>query len=139
MPLTESTHNNSEVFGTSTGTMIDFGTYTSIDRLRLRDSSHDGDIYSTAGTIPYDQPNLISITATSGNTQAYQGSTAIISTTNEHAHFDLSASVGIGGASFVGRRFHGYIGEFIVYSKVLNATELSQVWQYLSAKWGIDL
>jgi len=137
--IPESAHNNSEIFGTSTGTMIDLGTFSSVDRLRLRDTSHDGDLYSTTGTIPYDQPNLISITATSGNTQAYHGNTAIISTTNEHAHFDLSASVGIGGASFAGRRFHGYIGEFIVYSKVLNATELNQVWQYLSAKWGIDL
>jgi hypothetical protein len=29
--------------------------------------------------------------------------------------------------------------EIIIYNRVLNSTELNQVWNYLSAKWNISL
>jgi hypothetical protein len=134
----ESGHNNSEVFGTGTATMIDFGNYSINNRIRLRDTSNDGDIYATANDVPFDSSHMITITVTSGNTTAYNGTNNIISTTNEHSHFDLTGSVGICGTTYGGREFWGDLGEVIVYDRVLNSSELNQIWQYLAQKWGVS-
>lgn len=131
-------YNNSEIFGTATTAIIDFGSYSVDNRVRLRDAGNDGDIYSAAGDVPYNNAHMITVTATSGNTSVYNGTTNIISSGNEHCHYDLTGSVGVCGTSYSGREFNGDVGEVIVYDRVLNSTELNQLWQYLAQKWGVS-
>jgi len=39
----------------------------------------------------------------------------------------------------LGLFFNGKVGEFIVYNRVLSASEITKVEQYLAAKWGVTL
>lgn len=43
------------------------------------------------------------------------------------------------GAQSGGSNFNGYIGEIIIFNKILPASDIDLVEEYLSAKWGIDL
>lgn len=134
----ESGYTNSEVIGLSTTQMIDFGNWSLDNRLRLRDTTHDGDGFSADGDVPFDQAHMISITSMSGNTSAYNGSRNILSSTSEYFHMALTSSVGIGGANQTGRRFKGHLGEVIVYNRVLSSSERNSLWQYLAQKWGVN-
>lgn len=57
--------------------------------------------------------------------------------TNTNATDLVMTSLTIGNTNTSGNRFNGLIAEIIVYSKLLTASEINQVGNYLQAEWGL--
>jgi hypothetical protein len=81
---------------------------------------------------------LISVVydSTAANSVAYLDGTARTPTSGGFSQPTLS------GTHYIGSRagsfpFNGYIGEILVYSKTVSATERAKITQYLGKKWGI--
>ncbi len=139
---------NSEIFGTATGTMIDVGNFFQDERLRLRDTESNGGsggddgfsgVYSGDDTLPFGT-HLITIEASAAGTLASSDGMEIINTPGAFSHFDLnSSSLQIGGANFAGREYVGNIAEFLVYDRLLTSSELGQIQVYLDRKYDLGV
>lgn len=129
--------NNSEILGTNTTQMIDVGTWTQSQRLRLRDAGHDGDVMSAPGSVPSGKRILVAQALPSG-TSAWSDGLQIISAPGDHLHNDLTGAFGIGGAFFNGREYIGNLAEVLIFDRVLSADELNAVGYYFESKYGLD-
>ena len=83
---------------------------------------------------------LISIVyeSTAANSVAYLDGTALTPSSGSFSQPTLS------GTHYIGTRaggfpLNGYIGEILVYSKTVSATERAKITQYLGKKWGITV
>ncbi len=138
---------NSELFGTSTGTMIDVGRTAQDARLRLRDTYSNGGtggadggggISSADDTLPFG-PRIVTVFARNdGSTTALADGVTILDTPDSYAHYPLNANLGIGWALFGTRGFIGNLAEVIVYDRVLSYDELQSVGLYLERKYELD-
>jgi hypothetical protein len=128
---------NNEIFGTSTGNMVDVGTWTPSgtqnERLRLRQT---GSAFSAAHTVPLG-PNLIAIQGDSTGTRAWRNGTPIINDAGSFFHWAMNSNMGVGGSGFPGREYDGQLAEMIVYDRALSDLELNSVGFYLQQKYGL--
>jgi len=127
---------NNEILGTSTGRMIDIGTWTPSgaqnERLRLR---YDGDnAFSAAGDLPVGW-HVLAVAADAGGTQAYVDGMAVIDTAALVQHFDLDSVLRIGGTNMDSRSFDGALAELMIYDRALSAYEIATVNNYLASKY----
>ena len=83
---------------------------------------------------------LISIVyeSTAANSVCYLDGTALTPTTGSFSQPTLSGTHWIGSRAG-GFFLNGYIGEIIVYSKTVSATERASITKYLGKKWGITV
>jgi len=138
--------NNSEMFGTSTGNMIDVGDFFQSERLRLRDSQSNGGtggddgfagIYSGDGSLPLGT-HMLTVQGLASDTVAWAEGTEILNRSGNFFHYDLTGNVGVGGAFLNGREYIGQLAEVLVYDRALNPLELHVVGSYLGAKYGLQ-
>lgn len=136
---------NSEIFGRSTGLMIDFGSFFQQQRLRLRDTVNGGPgddgfsgYYSGTGSVPFGN-HLISLRATGAGTFAEREGTTILNRPGQFAqHYDLSSgNVQVGGANFTNREYIGDLAEILVYDREVNRYEYNATGYYLQDKYGL--
>jgi hypothetical protein len=125
---------NSEVFGTSTGNMADVGTYTSSQRLRLRQGSN---VFSAPGSVPTGS-NLLAMEGGGGGTRAWRNGTPIISTGGTFFGWGMDSNLGVGGANFGGREYIGDLAELVVYDRALSDLERNAVGYDLQQKYGLS-
>lgn len=126
---------NSEIFGISTGQMVDIGSYSSNLNLRLRNNTYN--VYSASGTFNLKTNYILIVTFTGASTWARVNNQEIINQNSTiYFSFDLTKDVGIGATNFNSREFYnGYLNEVIVLNRVLNEEELVEVNNYLKRKW----
>jgi len=135
---------NSEMFGTGTRNMIDVGTYFQSERLRLRNSQTGGpgddgfnSIYSGNGSLPTGT-HILTVEGLGSGTVALADGLEILNRSGSFFHYDLTGSVGIGGALYGGREYIGNLAELIVYEGALSDWQLNHVGGYLEQKYGLD-
>ena len=128
---------NLEMFGTSTGKMVDYGAYNRLSRLRIRNSPNNS--YSAANTVSINNWHIGSIRYNGTNTTAWNNNTQILNESNNRFGWDINASFDIGAANFNGRSFTGNIAEIILFSSALNSAQRIIIENYLSAKYGLSL
>ncbi len=136
---------NSEVFGTTTGTMIDLGSFFQTERVRLRDNVNGGPgddgfngIYSGDGSAPFGS-HIITVEAIlGGGTNVLLDGSLILSDPGSFSHFDLATALGIGGANFNGREYNGDLSEVLVFDRLLSDAERNDVGFYLASKYGLQ-
>ena len=127
---------NNELFGTSTASMIDVGNWSQNQRLRLRDEGYDGAIFSGVNSLPTGSHVLTVLGHTEG-TAARRAGYQLIDATAKHAHYALTANVGIGGANFATRESIARIAEVVVYTTALSRADENTVGYYLGQKYGL--
>ncbi len=131
--------NNNELIGTGTNAMIDVGTFSQSQRLRLRDDtpSGDGNIYSGAGTFPTGT-SLLTVRALSpAGTVAERNGAPLINDSGSFQHFAMGSNVQVGGANFGSRAYRGDLSELLVFNRALTNTELNDVGHALQQKYGV--
>ena len=128
----------SEVIGTDTGHMLDFGTWTQNHRLRVRNDTVN--VFSGWNSVRYDRAHVLTVMGSSGNT--------VLNTRNGGESMQLNVATTAFQwpmtALYVGlchnlpnRSYEGDMAELIVYNRALSADELDSVGMYLQAKYGI--
>jgi len=128
---------NNEILGAASDRMMDVGTWSGSQRLRLRDEDHDSNAFSPAGSVPPGEHILV-VQALPSGTLAWSDGGQIISAPGDHQHYAMTGNLGIGGAFFNGREYVGNLGEVLVYDRVLNADELNAVGYYFTSKYGLN-
>jgi len=127
--------NNSELFGTSTGRMIDVGSFSQSERLRLRQDADN--IYSGTGTLPLGD-HILAIQADANGTRAWSSAGLLFDAPGLFQHYTLNGvNLGIGGAFFDGREFIGDLAELLVYDRALNPAEINAIGSYLGSKYSL--
>ena len=93
----------------------------------------------TSGSIPLNKPHILTAVHNTANS-FFRISGVQIATGNAGINnMGSSTRLGGGGCTSVGDSFYGYIGEFIIFDRVLNAKEYLDVETYLSKKWAIKI
>jgi len=129
--------NNNEVFGVSTAGMMDVGNFSQSQRLRLRNSPPDTNLYSGAGTLPTNSPSLVAVQASASSTQAQLNGNSLISSSANAQGYAIGTNFQVGGANFDSRSYQGTLSELLVYNRTLTAPELNDVGYSLQQKYGI--
>ena len=97
----------------------------------------------TSGSIPLNKPHILTAVHNTANSFfriiGVQIATGNAGSNNMGSSTRLGGGGGVGGCTSVGDSFYGYIGEFIVFDRVLNAKEYLDVETYLSKKWSIKI
>lgn len=91
-------------------------------------------------TLSTSTAQLISIVyeSTAANSVLYLDGTALVPTAGSFSQPTLSGTHWIGTRNG-GFPINGYIGEILIYSKTVSASERSRITQYLGKKWGITV
>lgn len=91
-------------------------------------------------TLSTSTAQLISIVyeSTAANSVLYLDGTALAPTSGSYSQPTLSGTHWIGTRNG-GFPINGYIGEILIYSKTVSASERSKITQYLGKKWGITV
>lgn len=86
-------------------------------------------------------PNIHTVTFQSGGKLRYQlnNNTATEGTTRSGYDNSVATGLAIGGSNPSNMSLDGFIAEIIIYNKVLSASQITQINQYLSRKWGITI
>jgi hypothetical protein len=126
---------NSELLGTSTGAMLDVGTWSSSERLRVRNGGTG--LFSAPDSVPTGF-HILQVGGGAGGTRAFRESIPIISSSTAAFDWAMNASFGIGGANFSGREYIGDLAEVVVYDRALTADEANAVGHALSRKYGLN-
>jgi len=126
--------NNSEIFGTSTGNMVDVGQWSQSWRLRLRQGNNT---FSGNNTLPAGS-HLLAILGDTNGSFAWREGTQIINSTNQHFHWAMNPDLYVGGANFGGREYIGDLAEVIVFDRQLTDWETNKVGYYLAEKYGFQ-
>ena len=134
MSYTTQTQNN-EVFGPSTGSMIDVGTWPPGRQWSLRIRQGEN-LFSANNTVP-SGANLLALLGDAAGTKASRNGTGVIDSADKRFHWGMNANLGIGGATFSGREYIGDLAEVVVYPRALNRYEQNSVGQYLQEKYGL--
>ncbi len=129
--------NNNELAGTGTSSMIDVGTYSQSQRLRLRDAGHDGDVYSGDDTLPTGADHLLAVRSLPTRTQAYANGMVLFDAAGKYQHFPIGSDYQVGGANNDGRSYLGDLAEIAVFNRALSDAELNDVGYHLQTKYGI--
>jgi len=124
---------NSEIFGTGTGNMVDVGNWSSAWRLRLRQGDNT---FSAANSLPAGS-HLVAIQGDAAGSHAWRNGANIIDSTNKHFHWAMNANLGIGGAEFAGREYIGDLAEVLIYQGTPNRYEFNNTSAYLQDKYGL--
>lgn len=129
-------NNNSEYFGTNTGSMLDVGTWMGGQRLRVRNGGSE--VYSPLGSVPTSADTVLFVNGNgSGVTATRNGATIIDNSATSAFGYSLGTGVQVGGANFVGREYVGDIAEMIVYDRQLNSYELNELGYALQTKYNL--
>ena len=133
--------NNSEIIGTSTALMIDFGIVSSNNiRLRSQVSGGDRNITSANGTVIYGTPHIITVTDDGNDDMnVWVDGTQVLTSALSAFDWDMNNDLGIGYAISVtsgGREFQGYMSELALYSRVLPLSQIKQLESFYYTKWG---
>jgi hypothetical protein len=96
---------------------------------------------ASGGSAATNTPRLLAYTFNGQSSAGLRlNGTALAGTTGTTTSNDAGLVVGIRRISAANSLpFDGQIGEFIVYNRVLSASEIATVEQYLSRKWGMTL
>ena len=125
---------NSELFGFSTGAMVDFGTWDRVNRIRIRNGSTDS--YSTSGTYNTGQWAIGAVAGDAGATRAYRHGDKIILNASNSLGWSTT-SLGVGWAfTHVDRSYQGDLVEMVVFGSKFTDDEVAQVEGYLAHKYG---
>lgn len=133
IPQTQS--GSSEIFGTGTSYMIDFGSGAWYNRVRLRQSDS---LFTADGSVPYDTPHVFMACSDTNGTYAYSDGVLIANTTTNFFHYSLNAPLGVCWSTYGGRDYHGDIAELILYDSKLSAKDHNTMGYYLAKKYAID-
>ncbi|MFC1805949.1 PEP-CTERM sorting domain-containing protein [Planctomycetota bacterium] len=129
---------NNEIFGPSSGAMVDVGRWTPSgnqdERLRVRNGGTS--VFSAAGDIPRG-PNLIAVQAHASGTRAWNNGGAVIDAPTKAFDWAMNTNMQVGGANFSTRTFHGNLAELAVYDRELNPFELNAVGYSLQQKYSL--
>ena len=93
----------------------------------------------TSGSIPLNKPHILTAVHNTANS-FFRINGVQIATGNAGSNImGSSTRLGGGGCTSVNDSLYGYIGEFIIFDRVLNAKEYLDVETYLSKKWAIKI
>jgi len=135
----------SEVFGRSTGNMIDFGTFKAPNdfnfpnRIRFRNAPSVTEEISAQGSVIYGTPHIITITqgTTLSSLNVFNESTQILTNAFNVFVWAMNVNLGIGKSLDAGSRsYHGDISEIIIYPGVFSTKNRLRILAYLTSKWG---
>lgn len=94
---------------------------------------------SAPGLIPLNKPHILTAVHNTANS-FFRINGVQIATGNPGSNImGSSTRLGGGGCTSVNDSLYGYIGEFIIFDRVLNAKEYLDVETYLSKKWAIKI
>jgi len=132
----------SEVIGSDTSHMLDFGSFIASHRLRVRNGAVNA--YSGqnngANSVRYDRPHILAVVGSGGGTvlNSWNGGERMNWDDSTTAFQWAMTSLNVGLCSDVpNRSYEGDMAELIVYDRALSRTELNRVGMYLTAKYGI--
>ncbi len=130
--------NNCEIMGTSTGTSVDYGSFTvTNDRLRLRNLTSNA--YSAVNSVTQSVWHVGVIAKNGTSVNAWNDDKNIINTTGDHLDWAVTSGFSIGSANYSGRSFQGEVAELILYSEAINSAKRIIIENYLAAKYGLTL
>ena len=98
-----------------------------------------GGIGLTSGSIPLNKPHILTAVHNTANSFFRINGTQIATGNAGSNIMGSSTRLGGGSCTSVNDSLYGYIGEFIVFDRVLNAKEYLDVETYLSKKWAIKI
>jgi hypothetical protein len=131
-------HGNSEVFGSGTTSMIDFGNWGATNAVRLRDGANNGDLFSENGSIPFSGWHIVCAIGDSNGTRVYSDSVQKANVATRHFHYGLVNDYRVGWTGFGGRNYFGDLAELILYTNSLTELEQRQVGWYLTEKYNLQ-
>lgn len=92
-----------------------------------------------AGSIPLNKPHILTAVHNTGSSFFRVNGTESPRTNSGGNVMGVVTRLGGGACTYVFDTFYGFIGEFIVFDRVLKPDEYLDVEKYLSAKWGIKM
>ena len=126
-----------QLLGTSNRNMIDYGSFSSTNRLRIRRDADNQ--FSNSNSVPINNWHIGAISYNGTNTIAWNNSTQIVNTSSNTFGWDINSSFDIGGANESGRSFNGDIAEVLLFSEAINTAQRIIAENYLAAKYGLSL
>jgi hypothetical protein len=130
-----STALNSEFFGTETTEMLDIGTWSSQNRLRVRNATNS---YSTENSFMLNENYLLMVRYAGSSTEAFLDGHEIISVASNRFGYALNRDLGIGWSNCNGRELvDAYLSEILVFDASLSNEHIAGTNYYLSQKWGL--
>jgi prepilin-type N-terminal cleavage/methylation domain-containing protein len=113
---------------------------TRVDSLFIENNAGSGFGYVVSGmsNAGMKQPLIVSFSARASDSLTRINGNENINSTSAIGTTDLRY-IGVGYGSAANNRFKGSIGEIIVFDRVLGASEISAIEEYLSKKWNINL
>ena len=106
-------------------------------------TSFQGQIFGgssvVAGSIPLNKPHILTVVHNTGSSFFRVNGTESPRANSGGNIMGNVTRLGGGGCTYVFDTFYGYIGEFIIFDRVLKPDEYIDVENYLSKKWGIKL
>lgn len=141
---------NSEVIGTSSGTMIDLAGARSGAPANCARIRSTGSVFSRSNSLAMDVPHIVAVTDEGGGvppTRVYVDGVEAIpytydlylgtSSTNRFFAWNMTSGVGLGWSDVSGREYAGDIAQIVLYNRVLSGPEQNAVGCFLQTKYGL--